>query len=49
MKPRHLLLVAACALIILAGGSFTCHSGDDDKPNRGRHALINPAMERLAA
>lgn len=49
MKAHHLLLAAVCALIILAGGSFTCHSGDDDRPNRGRHALVVPVMGRLAS
>jgi hypothetical protein len=42
---KHLLLAALCALVILAGGSFTCHSGDD-KPNNGRHAAVAPAIER---
>jgi hypothetical protein len=49
MKPHHLLVAAVCSLIILAGGSFTCHSGDDDKPNRDRHALVAPATERQAS
>jgi hypothetical protein len=39
MKPRHLLLAAVCSMIILAGGSFTCHSGDDNDKNRDRHAI----------
>ena len=29
MKLHHLILCVLCALI-LAGGSFTCESGDDD-------------------
>jgi hypothetical protein len=45
MKSHHLLLAAVCSVIILAGGSFTCHSGDDN-PNRSRHTLVAPVFPR---
>ena len=40
MKVHHLLFVAIFSAI-LAGGSFTCHSGDDSV-KKNRHALVVP-------
>ena len=38
---QHLILFAMLSLI-LAGGSFTCHSGDDNNKTN-RHAELSPA------
>ncbi len=43
MKTHHVLLTALCAMIILAGGSFTCRSGDDDDNDDVRVTLDAPA------